>query len=58
MNDFSHAIALKPEQGEPYYQRARGYAQKGNKAMARQDVEAAIKAGYNKVDQAFYNSLK
>ncbi len=58
IDDLSHAIKLNPDLGELYYERSLSYNMKGQKALALQDVDKAIAAGYDKVDNNYYNGLK
>ncbi|MBK8556420.1 MAG: tetratricopeptide repeat protein [Lewinellaceae bacterium] len=48
--DLSHAIQLNPQFGIAYLERARAYAQAGNKAAAQQDYQRAAQYQYNMND--------
>ncbi|MCW3123140.1 MAG: hypothetical protein JWQ38_2632 [Flavipsychrobacter sp.] len=56
--DIDKAIQLNPGVGEPYYLRSFYHAQKGDKALALQDVEKAISLGFQQVDNNYYQGLK
>ncbi len=57
MQDLNKAIAIDPEKGELYYARASCYAQSGNKAAARADIEKAKSYGFTNMSQDVLNSI-
>ncbi|MES2703337.1 MAG: tetratricopeptide repeat protein [Bacteroidota bacterium] len=56
--DYQRAMNLQPELGEVYYWRAICYHKMGNIPQARQDLDAAIKYGYNEINPNFVKAVK
>ena len=58
MKDFQTALQLNPDMGEIYYARSFCYNEKGNKAMALQDIEKARSLGFTQIDPNYLQAVR